>query len=89
MKAGENVRYVIPHILDKESLAESAQLLQMRVTLPIEAPVWVEVMNGEERVTRKAELYVRPGEMVNIDLPQSAYDAVQRASELSVRVVRR
>jgi NADPH-dependent 2,4-dienoyl-CoA reductase/sulfur reductase-like enzyme len=89
MKAGENVRYVIPHILDKESLAESAQLLQMRVTLPIEEPVWVEVMNGEERVTRKAELYVRPGEMVNIDIPQSAYDAVQRASELSVRVVRR
>lgn len=89
MKAGDNVRYVVPHVLDKESLAGSAQRLQMRVTLPIEEPVWVEVMNGEERVTRKAELYVRPGEMVNIDIPQSAYDAVQRASELSVRVVRR
>jgi len=89
MKAGENIRYVVPHVLDKESLAESAQRLQMRVTLPIEEPVWVEVMNGEERVTRKAELYVRPGEMVNIDIPQSAYDTVQRASELSVRVVRR
>jgi len=89
MKAGDNVRYVVPHILDKESLAESAQRLQMRVTLPIEEPVWVEVMNGEERVTRKTELYVRPGEMVNIDIPQSAYDAVQRASELSVRIVRR
>jgi NADPH-dependent 2,4-dienoyl-CoA reductase/sulfur reductase-like enzyme len=89
MKAGDNVRYVVPHVMDKESLAESAQRLQMRVTLPIEEPVWVEVMNGEERVTRKAELYVRPGEMVNIDIPQSAYDAVQRASELSVRVVRR
>ncbi|MCX6062720.1 MAG: FAD-dependent oxidoreductase [Caldiserica bacterium] len=89
MKAGDNIRYVVPHILDKESLAESAQRLQMRVTLPIEEPVWVEVMNGEERVTRKAELYVRPGEMVNIDIPQSAYDTVQRASELSVRVVRR
>ena len=89
MKAGDNVRYVVPHVLDKESLAESAQRLQMRVTLPIEEPVWVEVMNGEERVTRKTELYVRPGEMVNIDIPQSAYDAVQRASELSVRIVRR
>jgi NADPH-dependent 2,4-dienoyl-CoA reductase/sulfur reductase-like enzyme len=89
MKAGDNVRYVVPHVLDKESLAESAQRLQMRVTLPIEEPVWVEVMNGEERITRKTELYVRPGEMVNIDIPQSAYDAVQRASELSVRVVRR
>ncbi len=89
MKAGDNIRYVVPHVLDKESLAESAQRLQMRVTLPIEEPVWVEVMNGEERVTRKAELYVRPGEMVNIDIPQSAYDTVQRASELSVRVVRR
>ncbi|MDO9100362.1 MAG: FAD-dependent oxidoreductase [Caldisericota bacterium] len=89
MKAGDNVRYIVPHTLDKESLAESVQRLQMRVTLPIEEPVWVEVMNGEERVTRKAELYVRPGEMVNIDIPQSAYDAVQRASELSVRVIKR
>ncbi|MCX5976620.1 MAG: FAD-dependent oxidoreductase [Coprothermobacterota bacterium] len=89
IKAGNNVRYIVPHVLDKESLAESAQRLQMRVTMPIEEPVLIEVMNGEERVARKTELYVRPGEMVNIDIPQSAYDAVQRASELSVRVVRR
>jgi NADPH-dependent 2,4-dienoyl-CoA reductase/sulfur reductase-like enzyme len=89
IKAGSNVRYIVPHVLDKESLAESAQRLQMRVTMPIEEPVLIEVMNGEERVARKSELYVRPGEMVNIDIPQSAYDAVQRASELSVRVVRR
>ncbi len=89
IEAGSNVRYIVPHVLDKESLAESAQLLQLRVTMPIEEPVLIEVMNGEERVARKTELYVRPGEMVNIDIPQSAYDAVQRASELSVRVVRR
>lgn len=89
MTAGDNVRYVVPHVLDKESLAEAPQRLQMRVTTPIEAPVWVEVMNGEERIVRKADLYARPGEMVNIDIPQSAYDAVQRASQLTVRVVRR
>ncbi len=89
MKGGDNVRYVVPHVLDKESLAESPQRLQMRVTTPIEAPVWVEVMNGEERIVRKADPYARPGEMVNIDIPQAAYDAVQRASELIVRVVRR
>jgi len=89
LKAGENVRYVVPHVMDKEALAQQEQKLQMRVIKPIEQKVWVEVLDGEELVTRKGERYARPGEMVTIKLPQKAYDAVQKSDQLTVRVVAR
>jgi len=88
-RAGDNVRYVVPQVMDKESLTQAPQRLQMRVVRPMEQKVWVEVLNGDELVARKAERYVRPGEMVTLELPQSAYDTVRRAEALSVRVVRR
>jgi len=89
LQAGDDVRYVVPHTMNKESLARSAQRLQMRAARPIEAKVWVEVLNGDVLVARKAERYVRPGEMVTMDIPQAAYDAVQKAETLTVRVVER
>lgn len=89
LQAGENVRYVVPHVMDKESLAEEDQKLQMRVIQPIEGKVWVQVMDGEDLVTRKGQRYARPGEMVSINIPQKAYDAVQKADTLTVRVVPR
>ena len=89
LQAGDNIRYVVPHAMDRESLALSAQRLQMRVVRPIEEKVWVEVLNGDDLVARKGERYVRPGEMVTVDIPQSAYDAVQKADTLTVRVVKR
>jgi len=89
LQPGDNIRYIVPHVMDKESLAESDQRLQMRVIKPIEEKVWVEVLDGENLVTRKSQRYVRPGEMVTVDIPQKAYDAVQKADTLTVRVVRR
>jgi NADPH-dependent 2,4-dienoyl-CoA reductase/sulfur reductase-like enzyme len=89
LRPGENIRYIVPHVMDKESLAESDQRLQMRVIRPIEEQVWVEVRDGEELVIRKGQRYVRPGEMVTVNIPQEAYDAVQKADTLTVRVVRR
>ncbi len=89
LQPGENVRYIVPHVLDKESLAQSSQRLQMRVIRPVEDKVWVEVLDGEKLVTRKGQRYVRPGEMVTVDIPQKAYDAVQKSEALTVRVVRR
>lgn len=89
LQAGDNVRYVVPHVMDKQSLAQSPQRLQMRVVKPVEQKVWVEVLNGDELVARKAERYVRPGEMVTLDLPQSAYDAVLASDALTVRVAKR
>jgi NADPH-dependent 2,4-dienoyl-CoA reductase/sulfur reductase-like enzyme len=87
LQAGENVRYVVPHRMDKERLAEHDQKLQMRVIRPVEAQVWVEVLNGDELIARKMQRYARPGEMVTVELPQKAYDAVQKAETLTVRVV--
>ena len=89
LQPGDNIRYIVPHVMDKESLAESDQRLQMRVIQPIEGKVWIEVLDGEDLVTRKGQRYVRPGEMVTVDVPQKAYDAVQKTDTLTVRVVRR
>jgi NADPH-dependent 2,4-dienoyl-CoA reductase/sulfur reductase-like enzyme len=89
LQAGDNVRYVVPHRLDKEALAVGPVMLQMRVTRPIEEPVWVEARDGDTLVARHAERYARPGEMVSLELPQKAYDAVRRAGTLTVQVIKR
>ena len=88
-KAGENVRYVVPHHLDPEALARGPVKLQMRVLRPMEEPVWVEARAGDETIARHAERYARPGEMLSIDLPQKAYDAVRRAETIAVHVAKR
>jgi thioredoxin reductase len=89
MLAGENVRYVVPHQMDRETLADSIVRLQLRVKTPIEKPVWVEVRNRSNLVTRKGELYARPGEIITLEVPVRAYDEVQHADELTVAVVQR
>ncbi len=86
LESGNNVRYVVPHAIDRESLAEADQRLQLRVSEPIEERVSVEVSAGEERIARSVHRYVRPGEMVSIDIPQKAYDTVQRAESLRVSI---
>ena len=89
LKADETVRYVVPHTLDKDSLAEGNVRLQMRVKSPVEYPVWVEVRSNGNLVARKAEPYARPGEIITLTLTPKAYDEVQKAAELVVGVVKR
>jgi len=87
--AGENVRYVVPHRMDRETLAETPVRLQLRVRQPIESPVWVEVRNRTNLIARKGELYARPGEIITLEIPTTAYDEVQKADELTLAVVKR
>ncbi len=87
--AGENVRYIVPHQLDKESLATGDIRLQLRVKTPIEDPVWVEVRNENNLVARKLERYVRPGEMVTFVLAQKTYTDVKNAAALTVAVIKK
>jgi NADPH-dependent 2,4-dienoyl-CoA reductase/sulfur reductase-like enzyme len=87
--AGERVRYVVPHQIDPETLKRDRIRLEMRVTEPLEQPVWVEVRDGEALVTRRAARYARPGEMVSIPLREREYDAVRSAETLTVHVVPR
>ena len=89
LQAGGNIRYVVPHVLNRESLTQEAVRLQMRVRKPVEDKVWVKVEAGEETVVRKAERYVRPGEMVTVELPQKAYDQLEGVKTLTVRIEER
>ncbi len=89
LKAGENVRYVVPHELYKDSLTEGDVRLQLRVSQPIEDPVWVEVRSGNHLVNRKAERYARPGEMITVTLSPHHFDDIDHADSLTVAVVKR
>ena len=89
VKAGENVRYVVPHTLNPDHLAEGDIRVQMRVRAPIEAPVWVEAHVGERMITRKGEPYARPGEMVTLTLKPALLDELKAADELTITIVRR
>lgn len=86
-RAGENVRYVVPQLIRPESLKETSIQLQMRVTTPLEHKVEIIVRNGEKEVTRKRLPYARPGEMVSVSLPQSVYDFVQQADEITIEIL--
>jgi len=87
--AGDNVRYVVPHQIDKESLATGDIRLQLRVRTPIEDMCNVEVRLGDNLVARHVERYARPGEMVTMVIPQKAYDEVSKADKLTIAVVKR
>lgn len=89
VKAGENVRYAVPHTLNPDHLADGEIRIQMRVRQPIEAPVWVEIRIGDNLLHRKGEPYARPGEMVTIPLKPALLDKVKAASELTVAIVKR
>lgn len=89
VKAGENVRYSVPHTLCPDHLAEGDIRIQMRVRQPIEAPVWVEIRSGDNLLHRKAEPYARPGEMVTIPLKSALFDEVKSAEVLTIAIVRR
>lgn len=86
---GENVRYVVPHEIDKESLAQEEIHLQMRVKTPIEDLVWVELRSGDHLIARKAEAYARPGEIITFRLTPKQYDEVSRAEKLSLAVIKK
>ncbi len=87
--AGENVRYVIPHTIDLQALADDAIALQMRVRLPIEAPVWVEAVAGNHQLARRSLPYARPGEMVTLNLKPEAAQELQKSDKLVLNICKR
>ena len=86
LKAGENVRYIVPHQLNIENLNQGEVRLQMRVKQPIEEPVWVELKNGNESLTRRGLPYARPGEMVTMALKPYLHDAVSHTTDLTISI---
>ncbi|PIY24808.1 MAG: pyridine nucleotide-disulfide oxidoreductase, partial [Deltaproteobacteria bacterium CG_4_10_14_3_um_filter_51_14] len=85
--AGPNVRYVVPHKIDPETLAQDTITLQMRVIQPIEDPVQLLIRDGDTLIAKKRGRYARPGEMISLNLRGRDYDAVRGAKELKVSVL--
>jgi len=83
---GKNVRYIVPHKLDKKALEKGDISLQMRVTRPIEEDVWMEVHGETNSIVRRSERYVRPGEMVTIVLKPNMAAEVEKAGKLTVDI---
>jgi NADPH-dependent 2,4-dienoyl-CoA reductase/sulfur reductase-like enzyme len=86
LRAGRDVRYVVPQSLDPESLLRGEKRLQMRVRRPIERPVNLLLEAGGAVAVRRRLRYVRPGEMVSLSLPTSAYGQVKSSEELWVHL---
>lgn len=96
LRAGEGIRYVVPQLLNPESLRRGEQRLHIRVRRPIEEPVYLQVearasnrRKTEEALLRRRLRYVRPGEMVSVSLPKNAYSKIRDADELWVSVKER
>ncbi|MDI7274852.1 MAG: FAD-dependent oxidoreductase, partial [Anaerolineae bacterium] len=89
LRAGENVRYVVPQRLSPESLTLGPQRLQLRVVRPIEAKAWAQVLDGDDLIAQRRLRYARPGEMITVALPGEAYDRLRGTSALTVRVTER
>jgi NADPH-dependent 2,4-dienoyl-CoA reductase/sulfur reductase-like enzyme len=88
--AGENIRYVVPHKLEKMHLAEELVRLQMRAITPIEERVLVTVEDQDGNVVAKrGSAYARPGEILTLAIKPRAYDAIQKATSLTVNVRKR
>jgi len=87
--AGENVRYVVPQKIDPSALTKETIPLQMRVTRPIEAPVWVEAVVNEERLTRRSLPYARPGEMITLNLKPNLAGKIKSAGEIKINIIER
>ena len=86
VRAGNNVRYVVPQRIDAQVLEQEPISLQFRVSRPIEAPVWLEAAANGNSVTRRSVFYARPGEMLNLPLKPEMADGLRGAKEITIHV---
>ena len=61
----------------------------MRVTHPIEAPVWVEAVVNEERLTRRSLPYAKPGEMITLNLKPDLASKIKSAIDIKLNIIER
>jgi NADPH-dependent 2,4-dienoyl-CoA reductase/sulfur reductase-like enzyme len=79
--AGENVHHVVPHSIHHESLNEQPPLLQFRVRRPIEESVRAQVSIGDEVLISKRLRYVRPSEMITLELDPALASRLAQAEK--------
>lgn len=86
--AGDNVRHVVPQRLHPESLHDGALPIQFRVRQPIEEAVRAQIRAGGEVLASKRLRYVRPSEMVTLELDAGLAGRIAQAEELYVHIAR-
>ena len=85
---GENVRYVIPQLIRPDTLKDEPVVMQLRVSAPLERPVEIVIQNQDEKeITKKRLPYARPGELITVTIPTSAYDLVAGSTSIQVSVI--
>lgn len=85
--AGENVRYVVPHRFDLKILTEKAIPLQMRVSKPIEHPVYIEALSDGKQIARRTLSYARPGEMITLKLKPVHAEKFASVDTITLRII--
>ncbi len=83
--AGENVRYVVPQLIDPQALTQPISL-QMRVAQPIESPVWIEASDGNKLVQRRKLAYARPGEMITLESKPESCAEIAGSDTLTISI---
>lgn len=84
---GSNVRHVVPQWLHPDSLSDGPVQLQFRVREPVDETVDAQVKAGDWLLASRRLRYVRPSEMVALELDPALARAVERAEALRVDIV--
>ncbi|MHB0859528.1 MAG: NAD(P)/FAD-dependent oxidoreductase [Anaerolineae bacterium] len=87
VQAGENVHHVAPQVVHPQALEREKVILEFRVRQPVEEAVRAEVRAGSDVLASRRLRYVRPGEMVTLEIERAMAERVARAESLSVHIV--
>jgi NADPH-dependent 2,4-dienoyl-CoA reductase/sulfur reductase-like enzyme len=86
VQAGNNVRHVVPQRLSADTLRQSEARIELRVREPIEAPVRVEIYQGERLLKARRLRYARPSEMIAVPLDGAARSTLTGSEPLRITV---
>lgn len=84
-KAGENIRYVVPHSLELGNCARRDTTVYMRVIKPVEK-VKVEVVCDGKVLYSKGERICKPAEMLVVKLPKGKLDGLKGGQTIEFRI---
>ena len=85
---GKNVRYVVPQLIRPVTLKNEPIVMQLRVSAPLERPVEIVIHNQDDKeIARKRLPYARPGELIIVTIPTSAYDLAVGSTSIRVSVI--
>ena len=88
---GESVRNLIPQTLNRELLADTSFLMELRVNRFFDQKVLIEVVDGNNVISSFREKYARPAEMITVKMDGNALlnGTSPETDTLTVRVVER